>query len=211
MELYAKDIKLMNLPGRNDPCLCGSGKKYKKCCLADDDKNKELKRAIKNSSNIDEVQRVLFEKPKLITCKVILLSMVLNEMDEEISRTIEMNDRASLYDLHLIIQSSFGWDNDHMFSFYLGEDMDDVENEYSGNPFGEHYVSDFRPPTKSAADTELRDLNLEIDRELTYLYDYGDRLLHKIFIKDIQETDNIKKEFGKVVSKVGTPPDQYGE
>ena len=20
--------------GRNDPCLCGSGKKYKKCCLA---------------------------------------------------------------------------------------------------------------------------------------------------------------------------------
>lgn len=21
------------LPGRNDPCLCGSGKKYKKCCM----------------------------------------------------------------------------------------------------------------------------------------------------------------------------------
>jgi tetratricopeptide (TPR) repeat protein len=24
----------MAKPGRNDPCLCGSGKKYKKCCLA---------------------------------------------------------------------------------------------------------------------------------------------------------------------------------
>ena len=23
----------MNEPGRNDPCSCGSGKKYKKCCL----------------------------------------------------------------------------------------------------------------------------------------------------------------------------------
>ena len=23
--------------GRNDPCHCGSGKKYKKCCLAKDD------------------------------------------------------------------------------------------------------------------------------------------------------------------------------
>ena len=23
----------MNKPGRNDPCLCGSGKKYKKCCI----------------------------------------------------------------------------------------------------------------------------------------------------------------------------------
>src|SRR5579871_3246025 len=23
----------MQKPGRNDPCLCGSGKKYKQCCL----------------------------------------------------------------------------------------------------------------------------------------------------------------------------------
>jgi uncharacterized protein YecA (UPF0149 family) len=23
--------------GRNDPCLCGSGKKYKKCCLDKDE------------------------------------------------------------------------------------------------------------------------------------------------------------------------------
>jgi hypothetical protein len=25
-------------PGRNEPCRCGSGKKYKHCCLAKDDK-----------------------------------------------------------------------------------------------------------------------------------------------------------------------------
>ncbi len=28
METVRRD----KLPGRNDPCLCGSGKKYKKCC-----------------------------------------------------------------------------------------------------------------------------------------------------------------------------------
>jgi tetratricopeptide (TPR) repeat protein len=27
----------MPAPGRNDPCPCGSGKKYKKCCLARDE------------------------------------------------------------------------------------------------------------------------------------------------------------------------------
>jgi tetratricopeptide (TPR) repeat protein len=27
----------MAKPGRNDPCLCGSGKKYKKCCLPNDE------------------------------------------------------------------------------------------------------------------------------------------------------------------------------
>ncbi|MBN2321403.1 MAG: SEC-C domain-containing protein [Acidobacteria bacterium] len=31
------------MPGRNDPCHCGSGKKYKKCCLAKDD---ELRKAL---------------------------------------------------------------------------------------------------------------------------------------------------------------------
>ncbi|MFT4929149.1 MAG: hypothetical protein ACI8WB_005279, partial [Phenylobacterium sp.] len=27
----------MSKISRNDPCLCGSGKKYKKCCMAKDD------------------------------------------------------------------------------------------------------------------------------------------------------------------------------
>ncbi|MFR4118040.1 MAG: SEC-C metal-binding domain-containing protein, partial [Bilophila wadsworthia] len=28
--------KAENKPGRNDPCPCGSGKKYKKCCGANE-------------------------------------------------------------------------------------------------------------------------------------------------------------------------------
>lgn len=27
-----KPVKVTPKPGRNDPCSCGSGKKYKKCC-----------------------------------------------------------------------------------------------------------------------------------------------------------------------------------
>lgn len=27
----------MSLPGRNDPCHCGSGSKYKKCCIEKDE------------------------------------------------------------------------------------------------------------------------------------------------------------------------------
>lgn len=33
------------LPGRNDPCHCGSGKKYKHCCLAKDEAAERQKRA----------------------------------------------------------------------------------------------------------------------------------------------------------------------
>ncbi|MDO6718951.1 SEC-C metal-binding domain-containing protein [Psychrosphaera sp. 1_MG-2023] len=28
----AETVKVDKLPGRNDPCVCGSGQKYKKCC-----------------------------------------------------------------------------------------------------------------------------------------------------------------------------------
>ncbi len=33
------------LPGRNEPCPCGSGKKYKHCCLAKDEAQAREKRA----------------------------------------------------------------------------------------------------------------------------------------------------------------------
>lgn len=28
----SESVKVDSTPGRNDPCVCGSGKKYKKCC-----------------------------------------------------------------------------------------------------------------------------------------------------------------------------------
>lgn len=30
---YVRPWKKVSLPGRNEPCICGSGKKFKKCCL----------------------------------------------------------------------------------------------------------------------------------------------------------------------------------
>lgn len=32
-------------PGRNEPCYCGSGKKYKQCCLAKDETDAATRRA----------------------------------------------------------------------------------------------------------------------------------------------------------------------
>ena len=34
-----------NRPGRNEPCSCGSGKKYKQCCLAKDEAAERARRA----------------------------------------------------------------------------------------------------------------------------------------------------------------------
>ncbi|PIS35810.1 hypothetical protein COZ78_01315 [bacterium (Candidatus Gribaldobacteria) CG_4_8_14_3_um_filter_42_11] len=32
--------------GRNDPCHCGSNKKYKKCCLGKDERKNTLKQRV---------------------------------------------------------------------------------------------------------------------------------------------------------------------
>lgn len=31
--IYTPTLIKNKIPGRNDPCICGSGKKFKKCCL----------------------------------------------------------------------------------------------------------------------------------------------------------------------------------
>ncbi|MFI5166992.1 MAG: SEC-C metal-binding domain-containing protein [Thermoanaerobaculales bacterium] len=37
-------------PGRNEPCHCGSGKKYKHCCLAKDEEAERASRAQQTSA-----------------------------------------------------------------------------------------------------------------------------------------------------------------
>src|SRR5579864_1281606 len=36
----------MQRPGRNDPCPCGSGKKYKRCCLGKEVQREEFRREV---------------------------------------------------------------------------------------------------------------------------------------------------------------------
>ena len=39
--------------GRNEPCLCGSGKKYKKCCMAKYEAAAHVMQGIKNPKSVD--------------------------------------------------------------------------------------------------------------------------------------------------------------
>jgi tetratricopeptide (TPR) repeat protein len=46
--MSARGVLAMHTQGRNDPCPCGSGKKYKKCCLPDD---------TRPDTHLDEVEK----------------------------------------------------------------------------------------------------------------------------------------------------------
>ncbi len=46
---------------------------------------------------------------------------------------IESDD--ALYDLHLLIQDAFGWDNDHLFSFYMSNRIGNEKNVSISNNY----------------------------------------------------------------------------
>ncbi len=196
---------------RNDRCPCGSGKKYKKCCYLDPVKNAEITRAASFTTTWDELAELLSKPMQVYRLKVVLIRMGYNVIEEEISRTFEVEGNQTLYDLHITIQDAFNWDNDHMFSFYFGGRLFDRENEYSGGPLGEHIVPGMGAPSKSAAATQLRDLDLIENSTFLYLFDYGDELVHEVIVEKIQDKNDEIKVRPTLVSQLGTPPPQYGE
>lgn len=196
---------------RNDKCPCGSGKKYKKCCYLDPNKNTEIIRAASIAKTYKEVSQIIAKPMEIYQLKVELIRMGFHEIEEEVSRIFEIEGKQNLYDFHISIQHAFKWDNDHMFSFYLGEELSDRDNEYSANPLGEHIVSSFGKPTKWATEAQLRDLDLSLGFSFWYLFDYGDELVHKVTVEKIREMTRKETGFPKLISKIGEAPPQYRE
>lgn len=159
----------------------------------------------------DELVELLSKPLQVYRLKVVLIRMGSHEIEEEVSRTFEVEGNHTLYDLHMDIQYAFNWDNDHMFSFYFGGKLFDRENEYSGNPLGEHIVPGMGTPSKSAATTQIRDLGLAENSTFLYLFDYGDELVHEVIVEKIRDKNDGVKKLPTVISKLGTPPPQYEE
>ena len=196
---------------RNDKCPCRSGKKYKKCCLLNPDKNAEIVRATSIAQTYEELYQIIAKPMDIYRLKVKLIRMGFDEIDTEISRTFVMEGKQTLYNLHINIQRAFDWDNDHMFSFYLSKNLFDRDNEFSANPLGEHIISRYGKPTKSAADYQLRDLELSTGISFWYLFDYGDELVHRVMVQEIREKTSKDTDLPKIINKRGNAPSQYGD
>lgn len=189
---------------RNNKCPCGSGKKYKHCCFLEDTKNNNLKKALEKSNTLEDVKKHLNEKRKVYVLKVELTSMFVREKKfkwdkKGIWRIIEIRGDQTLYSLHLKIQEAFDWDNDHMYSFYMNRKIYDPAFEYSGNPLGE-----------SDNDPEIRDLNLVVQKKFSYLFDYGNELIHEIQVKKIIKDPDLNISYPRIRNKNGRVPLQYG-
>ena len=170
--------------GRNDLCPCGSGKKFKRCCDTDPSARTKVMRAAAKADSLEEAAEIMATPTDIYSFKITLFANPSEDVPPGTEKTIEINGDRSLYSLHLAIQEAFGWDNDHMFSFFLDNKIESSEYEYSGDPLGEHHKAFPRDKSRPADEVEIADLPLEKGKRITYLYDYGDNIVHSVELID---------------------------
>ena len=119
----------MGFPGRNDPCPCGSGKKYKKCCLA---KDEAARPRTPTPAKAAEDPNILELRPELDD----KVDKVLARLEAGAGRAVEGEIKALLRD------------NPHYHTthFAMGVYLAMVQGDFAGSiPYFEQAVNIFPP------------------------------------------------------------------
>ena len=85
-------------PGRNGPCWCGTGRKYKKCCGSP---------AFLAAEPADPASLVL--------------TIALDGVDPPVWRRVAIGSNTPLDQVHLMFQQAMGWHDVHMYAFDTDE------------------------------------------------------------------------------------------
>ncbi|NPV91062.1 MAG: hypothetical protein HPY50_09860 [Firmicutes bacterium] len=160
--------------GRNDPCPCGSGKKYKKCC---DGKERIVSFPIVGSETSDTENSnnaVTMDAKK----SVYQLKVMIRGIKPPIWRQILVPRGITFNKLHKIIQTAFGWQGYHLFEFDFG-DVKVCIPEPGYDP--ELYLG---IKELNAKRTKIDSLLTE-RKKCIYTYDFGDEWKHEVVLEGL--------------------------
>jgi catechol 2,3-dioxygenase-like lactoylglutathione lyase family enzyme len=122
---------------------------------------------------------------------------------EGVRRTVTVRDDLTLVDLHYALQSAFGWDDDHLYSFWLDGDFWGDEDGRYMHPF---HAASIDPPGKSAC-ARLEELDLVEGQPIAYVFDFGQEWRVALTVKEKRPVDG--RAVARCIEKVGTAPPQY--
>ena len=126
--------------------------------------------------------------------------------DGEVSRTVEMAGDATLHDLHDVIQQAFGWDDDHLYEFFVSGKLRDRKTQYVGSPMGDtEPFFDTGDDPRSVEETRLDDLGLVRRRAMRYEFD--EHVVHKITVSTIRDGGTDDVDLPREVAAVGDVPE----
>lgn len=126
------------------------------------------------------------------------LKVTLRHIRPPIWRRIQVSGDTTLYNLHLIIQDTMGWENCHLYDF------EDGETRY-GEPDVELGLE-----TKDASCQKLSQALPGEKAKLRYIYDMGDYWEHEIVVEKILPKEAEKHYPACITGKRACPPEDCG-
>ncbi len=124
--------------------------------------------------------------------------------EEDCVRVIEIEEKASLHDLHLAIQDAVEFDNDHLFDFYAGRHPSYQKKIWFGNE------DEWENRNIAYEDIELRRVYpLKKGFKLYYLFDWGDEWI--FWVRKGRRTMKTAQgvSYPRVTEQRGPNPEQY--
>lgn len=118
-----------------------------------------------------------------------ILKIVLEDTHPPVWRRVIIPERISFYELHLVIQCLFGWEDCHLHGFSIPSERIFIDEEESSGFWDAHY-----PETTTPVDHFFPDY-----KWIRYTYDFGDDWRHKIIF---EKTDESYKERYTTLLKV---------
>jgi hypothetical protein len=118
--------------------------------------------------------------------------------DPDVWRTIELTADQTLHTLHHAIQDTVGFDEDHLYSFYMSNRAWDESSEYA-SPHANG---------PSAAKVQIGSLNWRLKQRFLYLFDYGDEHHFEVQLLAINPAA-AKGKYPRIVERHGENPSQY--
>lgn len=128
-----------------------------------------------------------------------LLKISLNRMKPAAWRKVEVPSNISLEHLHNVIQAAFGWYDEHLHKFMVGDD--DIEPKGKGYAFDADY---------DAWKVSLEEVLPTVESSIKYLYDFGANWVHTIKLESFEDYAENEKHLVRMTDGRGACPEEDG-
>ena len=117
-----------------------------------------------------------------------------------VSRRLALRDDQKLTDLHRVLQEAFGWEDDHLYSFWLdGRFWGAAESELT-SPLN-------IDSAEATAELPVAELDLKPGATIAYIFDFGEEWRVLLTFRERSSADG--GAYPRIVEARGTPPPQY--
>ena len=117
-------------------------------------------------------------------------------------RTIEIPEATDLFDLHLYIQKIIGFDNDHLFEFFIGKHSRNKVRIFADD-------DDCGSDNTEGLDIKLNKIYPLTGMKLFYFFDFGDSWMFNIKKGKKKKYKEAGVKYPRIIESEGKNPVQY--